>query len=98
MKLPELVEIVLQEQNNRFRPIPLDITIINGNILLRSFHVLEFDPSSQLIKGLTQQEEYSHAREGREPVYCYLKINEIKEIKCQDLGIEYSLEMKMARV
>jgi hypothetical protein len=98
MKLQQLVEIVLEEQSNRFRPIPVDITISNGNILLRSFHIKEFDSTSKTLIGLTQQEEYAYIREGRDPVYCYLKINDIKEIVCLDLGIEAYRGVEMARV
>jgi hypothetical protein len=49
-----------------------------------------------IIKGLTQQEEYSYPREGRVPQYCYLMISEIKEIYCTDLELEHSSGEKVS--
>lgn len=97
MNLGEIIEIVLKEQSNHYRPIPVDITILNGNILLRSFHIYDLNLSKNSVKGLTQQEEYAHAREDRDPVYCYLKLDEIKELSCPDLGLEYFSEMSLVR-
>jgi hypothetical protein len=98
MKLIGLIETVLKEQSNHFKPIAVDITMSNGNILLRSFHIYDLDLRLELIKGLTQQEEYAHSREGREPVYCYLKLEEIKGFACPDLGLEYAVGRSLARV
>lgn len=98
MTLINLIQNILNEQSDRFRPIPVDIKISNGNILLRSFHIHDFDPSNNIIKGLTSQEEYAHAREGREPVYCFLKVDEIKELICADLDMEFSTGLRIARV
>jgi hypothetical protein len=92
MKLTHLIETVLVEQSNHFKPIAVDITIANGNILLRSFHLVSLDRENNVIKGLTQQEEYSYSREGRKPVYCFLKLEDIKRFSCVDLGLEYSTE------
>jgi hypothetical protein len=76
--------------------IPVDLKLVNGNILLRSFHVLEFDESKMMIKGLTQQEEYSYPREGRSPAFCYFNINEIKELYCTELELEHSSAEKVS--
>jgi hypothetical protein len=97
MKLTNLIETVLVEQGSYFKPIPVDITIANGNILLRSFHIVSLDLEKNLIKGLTQQEEYSYNREGRKPVYCFLKLEDIKEISCPDLEIEYSSQRVLVK-
>lgn len=61
-------------------PCTIDLVLKNGNIVLRSFQVLEIDEHSNIIKGLTQQEAYSFVRENRDPVYCTLPLVEIKEI------------------
>lgn len=98
MKLPGLIENILKEQDNRFSPIPVDITISNGNILLRSFYIYSFDLENKLIQGLTQQEKYGYTREGRDPVYCFLKLDEVKELICPDLDLEYSARMRPAKV
>jgi hypothetical protein len=90
MKPSLILQLVLKEQNESFRRIPLDIQITNGNILLRSFRLYEVDWNTGIIKGLTFQEEYAHARENREPVFCYLRLDEIKELSAPELGLEYS--------
>lgn len=69
--------IDLQKDRNL---IPVDIILTNGNILLKGFHILEFDDRSGKIKGLTMLEEYAHSREGREPVFCQFDLQDIKEI------------------
>ena len=92
MRLIELIEVLLKEQNNRFQKIETDIKITNGNILLRSFRIYEMDWQSGVLKGLTYQEEYAHARENREPVYCFLNLNEIKEFSAPELGLEFTTE------
>lgn len=89
MKLTEIIDVVLKEQEDSFLPVPVDIIISNGNILLRSFHIYELDLKKQLIKGMTHQEEYAHSREERDPVYCILKLDEIKELVCKDLELEF---------
>lgn len=98
MKLLQLIESILKEQDNLFRPIPVDVTISNGNILLRSFYIYDLDPENKLIQGLTQQEKYAHTREGRDPVYCFLKLDEVKVLTCPDLDLEYSVLMSPAKV
>jgi len=92
MKLIKLVEIILKEQKNSFKPIPVDITIENGNIILRSFRIYKIDRESNTIKGLTFQEEYIHPRENREPEYCILSFKEIKELNCCELDINFFKE------
>lgn len=70
--------IDLQKDKNY---IPVDIILSNGNILLKGFHILEFDDRSEKIKGLTMLEEYAHTREGREPVFCQFGLRDIKELQ-----------------
>jgi hypothetical protein len=83
---------IVAEQERTKRKVPVDIRMVNGNILLRSFHILEFDERENLVKGLTQQEEYSYPREGRSPEYCYLFIHEIKEITDGDIELQRSID------
>jgi hypothetical protein len=87
-------QVLSLEQKGKSK-LPVDLKLVNGNILLRSFHILEFDESKMNIKGLTQQEEYSYPREGRAPEYCHLNLNEIREIYCTDLELEHSSDRKV---
>ena len=73
---------ILDSQRNKAFGIPVDIVLNNGNILLKGFRILEFDDRRGNIKGLTMLEEYAHAREGRDPVFCQFALNDIKDI-CQ---------------
>lgn len=97
MRLIQLIETVLKEQNNRFQKIATDIKITNGNILLRAFRIYDIDWNEGILKGLTFQEEYAHARENRDPVFCFLKLNEIKEFIVPELGLEYSTEGNLVK-
>lgn len=90
MQLINVLDSVLKDQQKRFRKSMVDITLVNGNILLRSFHVYDIDLENEVLTGLTAQEAYAHSREGREPVYCHLKFSEIKELSVPELGVEYS--------
>lgn len=98
MRLSDNLQQIIIEQTKRNRIIPVDIKIANGNILLRSFRIYDFDAENNLLKGLTLQEEYSYAREGRDPIYCFLKIDDIKELICADLDLEFSAELSFAKV
>ncbi len=71
---------IVDSQKTRSFKIPVDIILANGNILLKGFRILEFDDHVGKIKGLTMLEDYSHAREGREPVFCQFALQEIKDI------------------
>jgi len=90
MQLIDVLKEVLLKQGNSFKKQEIDIRLFNGNILLRSFHLYEVDLRSSVIKGLTAQEEYSSAREGRKPVFGIFKFEEIKEIICSELELEYN--------
>jgi hypothetical protein len=81
MDIIEDIKFLLYEQNSKNTKTPVDLILNNGNICLRSFHLIDFDESTGTIKGLTQQEEYSYVREFREPAYCYFSLEEIKETK-----------------
>lgn len=81
--------VELQEKKNG-RKVPVDILLANGNILLRSFHILSFDETKGEIKGLTMQEEYFHLKENRPPVYCRIKVDEIKEISMAECEPVYA--------
>ena len=95
MELIKIIALILEEQNSRkpFKAIPVDIKINNGNILLRSFRIMELDKNNNTIKGLTYQEEYIHIREGREAAYCILQLEEIKELFCWYLDVNFSQEI-----
>lgn len=80
MDIIEDIEFLLNEQNSKNTKIPVDLILTNGNISLKSFHIIDFNHQNFTIKGLTQQEEYSYVREYREPVYCYFSLNEIREL------------------
>ncbi|MBX9851422.1 MAG: hypothetical protein K2X86_06640 [Cytophagaceae bacterium] len=97
MKILDIIQQIIKEQENSFQPIPVDIRIFNGNILLRSFRIYEVDFAQNTLIGLTLQEEYAHARENREPIDCILKISEIKELICPELDLYYSSEPDMVR-
>ena len=75
-----LVEVI-KKQETKMHHIALDITLQNGNILLKSFRLFEFDTKTNQIKGMTMQEEYTYIREEREPVYAYFNMEEIKELE-----------------
>ena len=87
--MESLVKQILLQQREINHKLLVDIRLFNGNILLRSFHITEMNPVKGIIKGLTAQEEYSHAREGREPEYCMLRFSEIKELNCPELELQY---------
>ena len=74
-----LVEI-LKKQKTKRHHIALDINLYNGNILLKSFRLYDFDKSKDVIKGMTMHEEYAYLREGREPIFAYFNLNEIKQL------------------
>jgi hypothetical protein len=74
-----LLEIVKKQKTKRHH-IALDIHLHNGNILLKSFRLYDFDKATDVLKGMTMTEEYAYLREGREPVFAYFKLNEIKEL------------------
>lgn len=96
MELINHIETILKEQKHSFKPIPVDIIIKNGNVLLRSFQILELDKKHQVVKGLTFQEAYVHARESREPEYCILSLAEIKELSCWQLDIRFPKENSLS--
>lgn len=74
-----LVDIIRKQRTKRHH-IALDIHLFNGNILLKSFRLYEFDRSKNVIKGMTMHEEYAYLREGREPIFAYFNLKEIKEL------------------
>jgi hypothetical protein len=96
MQLIDVLKEVLLKQGNSFKKQEIDIRLFNGNILLRSFHLYEVDLRACLIKGLTAQEEYSSAREGREPSYAIFKFEEIKELIAAELELEFNAEACLA--
>ncbi|HVD96622.1 MAG TPA: hypothetical protein VNB90_00365 [Cytophagaceae bacterium] len=99
--LKELVEKIIKEQHNKVAIFsgklyyPVDISLINGNILLRSFRILDLDKNK--ITGITWKEEYSAPRESREPVYSYFDLDEIATLTCEDLNIEYAREKETSK-
>lgn len=79
-----LIKEVLSDQKEEGRLIPLDLTLKNGNLLVRGFQVLDLDEKKREIKGITKLESYTSSREKREPVYCFLKLSEIKDVTCSE--------------
>lgn len=75
----KLVEI-LKKQKTKRHHIALDINLHNGNILLKSFRLYDFDKTTDVIKGMTMHEEYAYLREEREPIFAYFNLSEIKEL------------------
>ena len=76
----KLVDVVKKQKTKRHH-IPLDINLLNGNILLKSFRLYDFDKSTGVIKGMTMQEEYAYLREDREPIFAYFNLSEIKNLE-----------------
>lgn len=76
----KLVEI-LKKQEAKLHHIALDILLHNGNILLKSFRLYDFDEATDTIKGMTMHEEYAYLREYRDPVFAYFNLNEIKQLE-----------------
>ena len=87
--MESIVKEILAQQEEIKHKLFVDIRLSNGNILLRSFHIVEMNTAKGIIKGLTAEEEYAHAREGRKPQYCILKVSEIKELNCPELELQY---------
>ncbi len=79
-KVETTLRQIIDTQNDRNSKVPVDLILNNGNILLKGFRIHEFDDEVGKIKGLTMLEEYSHSREGREPVFCQLTLNDIKDL------------------
>ena len=91
--MKQFVEKIVEEQKNKQstfgEPLycPVDLTLVNGNILLRAFRIIDIEGSK--IKGITWKEEYCAPREARKEVYSYFELDEIAALSCFDLGIEY---------
>ncbi len=91
--IKEIVEKIVAEQKDKETTFseqlyyPVDICLINGNILLRAFRIIGFEGNK--IKGITWKEEYSAPRENRKEVYSYFYLEEIATLYCFDLGLEY---------
>jgi hypothetical protein len=90
--MESIVNQILAQQEESSHKLLVDIRLFNGNILLRSFHILGLDSGSEMITGITAQEEYAHAKEGRDPQYCVLEFSEIKELSCPELDLEYNAD------
>ena len=93
-ELRKILERIIEEQNGRHVfligsfTIPVDIWLTNGNILLRSFRIIELKKNR--LKGITRFEEYSAPRENRTSRYSYFELDEIETLECFDLDIRYS--------
>jgi hypothetical protein len=90
--MESIVNQILVHQEEIKNKVHVDIRLFNGNILLRSFHIVKINAAKRIIKGLTAEEEYAHPREGREPQYCVLKFSEIRELNCPELELQYQAE------
>ncbi len=95
--LREFIESIVEEQQNKSTIqigqlyYPVDISLTNGNILLRSFRIISIEDGK--IKGITWKEQYSAPRENREPVYSYFEFDDIARLTCLDLDINYKSEV-----
>jgi hypothetical protein len=96
--LKKNIEKIIREQNKNQSTIlvgqlyyPVDISLVNGNILLRAFRVISLE--GDRIKGVTWKEEYSAPRENRELVFSYFHLEEIATLVCVDLEIRYEKEI-----
>lgn len=76
----KLVDVVKKQKPKKLHS-AVDINLVNGNILLKSFRLYDFDKSTGIIKGMTMQEEYAYLREDREPIFAYFNISEIKKLE-----------------
>jgi hypothetical protein len=91
--LRELVEKIVEEQKHKTKDgtnslnYPVDICLINGNIILRAFRIVSIEGNT--MKGITWKEEYSAPRENRSPVFSYFEMDEIASLHCFELDIEY---------
>ena len=84
MEDASLVERILSLQKLTKRSISVDIILKNGNLLIRSFQLIHFDNKKNELEGMTRLEVYSSVREKRKPVICRLKLNEIKQLICDE--------------
>ncbi|HEY8399984.1 MAG TPA: hypothetical protein VIK89_01910 [Cytophagaceae bacterium] len=87
MSFGKLIQSIISQQEETRKSVPVDLTLKNGNILLRSFKIREFDAENEVLTGITLQEEYVHVREGREPVLCSFKLSELKDLEVADWRI-----------
>jgi hypothetical protein len=81
----ELKATLKELMDNAGSKASVDVVLKNGNILLRNFHIVEFDEIKSLLKGITMQEQYTSLKENRNPVYCFFRIDEIKEIEIAEM-------------
>ncbi len=101
-ELKRIIEIILEEQSDKQAllvgsiTIPVDIWLTNGNILLRSFRLIELKENR--LKGITRYEEYSAPRENRKPRYSYFDLNDIEALECFDLDLKYSKSDVVSRI
>lgn len=96
--LKEIIERIIKEQEQNQDTIlvghlfyPVDLCLVNGNILLRKFRIISFKGTT--IKGITWKEEYSAPRENREEVFSFFELDEIASLECFDLLIYYDRAM-----
>ncbi len=92
--LREIIDRIIKEQEQNQDTIlvghlyyPVDISLVNGNILLRNFRILSQEDGK--IKGITWKEQYSAPRENRDEVFSYFLFDEIASLSCLDLSINY---------
>ena len=100
--LKDIVERIIKEQEQNQDTIlvghlyyPVDISLANGNILLRKYRIISIENNK--IKGITWKEEYSAPRENREQVFSYFDFDEIASLECFDLSIIYEKPLTINR-
>ena len=79
MSVKEILKNIIERQHQD-KKILVDLQLYNGNIYLKSFHILEFNEANEMITGITLFESYASVREERSPVYSTFQLSEIKEI------------------
>lgn len=90
MSVKDDVKFFVEKQKSMKSNLSVDVVLKNGNIVLRAFQIIQYNEKSDTLKGLTQQEAYSFLRENRAPVYCQLKLSEIKELECKEFQMSIS--------
>ena len=90
MSVKDDVKFFVEKQKSMKNALSVDVVLKNGNIVLRAFQIIQYNEKLNTLKGLTQQEAYSFLRENRGPVYCQLKLSEIKEIECKEFELTIS--------
>ncbi|WP_299249755.1 hypothetical protein [uncultured Cytophaga sp.] len=75
------IKDILKKQKHKKQQTVVDVLLYNGNLMLKSFRIYEYNVSTCLIKGMTMHEEYAYLRENRKPIFAYFHLDEINTIE-----------------